>query len=107
MLTLPNTPTIPLRMNTVSRELGSAFTPLYASFWPKYTLTDEGSRVLSRATFEAAVEALLHSRGELSNDEQALVLSVLISNFISTQVAAEVGKGLFPALRPENLIRAK
>lgn len=94
-------------MNAVSRELGYAFTPLHAAFWPRYTLTEEGSRVLARATFEAAVEVLLQSKSELDNDERALVLSVLISNYLTTQVASEVSKGLFPALRPENLIRAK
>ena len=56
-------------------------------------------RQLSRATFEAGVQAVVHSKSDLSADERALVLSVLTSNYIIGQVSSQVSHGLSPVIR--------
>lgn len=107
MLTLPNAPTIPVGMSTDLRESGHAFASPHCSWWDYDRLTAAGTSALYKATFEAGIEALRESKSQLDSNEQALIFYVLVSNYLTSQVASEVGKGLLSVLRPENLIRSK
>ena len=61
---------------------------------PQPALGADGRSALSLATFEAGLEGLLDSKGNLNADDQTLILSILVYNFLASQVVTEVEKGL-------------
>lgn len=107
MLTMPNPPTIPIRVNTVARELAQATIPIRNAVWPKPILSDEGRKALNRAAFEVAIEAWADSREHLTQEEQMQILSLLLSNFIASQVLVEISSSISSVLSPDRLIQTR